>query len=245
MNAVGFMKRLFGMLPLVVVLASPVVAQEGEAGRPRVTISASSGYMMGGPASGYEAMLEAAGFGDVLRGGCTLGSCNFETDYPVSNSDPGPGSNLRVAYSQWSLLEFAFSMGTANPSESEGYSAVIVPDFGSFSEIESKLRMFAPTAGVRWRFLGAGAGPAYYKLTTTVTDEDMPFDESTEAKWGALIEGDGQFQLFKKLILELRVQYRFVGATDIGPFEVEAYPIPLTPVDHSHVFFAFGLGLAF
>ncbi len=191
MNAVGFMKRLFGMLPLVVVLASPVVAQEGEAGRPRVTISASSGYMMGGPASGYEAMLEAAGFGDVLRGGCTLGSCNFETDYPVSNSDPGPGSNLRVAYSQWSLLEFAFSMGTANPSESEGYSAVIVPDFGSFSEIESKLRMFAPTAGVRWRFLGAGAGPAYYKLTTTVTDEDMPFDESTEAKWGALIEGRG------------------------------------------------------
>jgi len=245
MNEVGFVKRLLGMLVLsLAFFASPLVAQE-EAGRPRVTISATTGWMMGGPGSGYEALLEAAGFGDVLRGGCTLGSCNLETDYPITNSDPGPGSNFRVAYSQWSLLEFAFSMGTADPSETEGYSSVIVPNFGSFSEVEATLRMFAPTAGVRWHFLGAGVGPAYYTMNTLVTDEDMVFDESTESKWGALIEADGQFQMFKKLILELRVQYRLVGETDIGPFEVESYPIPATPVDHSHIFFAFGLGLAF
>jgi len=246
MNKSGFVARVLAMLSLALVMfVSPVVAQDGAAGRPRVTISATTGYMMGGPADGYEAMLEAAGFGDVYRGGCTLGTCNAETDYAVTDSDPGPGSNLRVAYSQWSALEFAFSMGTANPSVTQGYSQVIVPDFGRYSEVDSHLRMLAPTAGLRWRWVGVGAGPAYYKLDTSVTDEDMEFDSSTETTWGALFEADGQFSMFKKLILELRIQYRMVGATDIGPFQLESRAVPATPVDFSHVFFAFGLGLAF
>ena len=253
MKYIGFMGRAMTMSALSLAILVPSVRAQTPAS-PRVTISALFGYLGGGPASGIEAMLTAGGFGDLLVGGCRLGFCDEDTQYPSTARDPGPGSNVRVAYSQWSQFEVALSMGTASPSPSSGYSQVLVPDFGRFSEVKTHVRMFASTAGMRWNFVGVGAGPAYYRLNSAVADEFSSnalfssgdvLDESTLTKVGALLEADGQFFMFKKVILELRVQYRLIGSTEVGPMQVESRQLPATSVDFSHFYFGAGLGLNF
>ena len=54
-----------------------------------------------------------------------------------------------------------------------------------------------------------------------------------------------QFPMFKKVILELRAQYRLVGAVDAGPLQFESRTLPVTSIDFSHAFLGIGLGLAF
>jgi hypothetical protein len=253
MKNTGFIGRALMMSALSLAFLVPSVWAQTP-GSPRVTISALFGYIGGGPASGIEALLLSGGFGDLLVGGCRLGFCDGDTQYPSTAGDPGPGSNVRVAYSQWSHFEVALSMGAASPSPSSGYSQVLVPDFGRFSEVKTQVRMFAPTAGIRWNFVGVGAGPAYYRLNTAAGDEfsqnpvfgsDGAVDESTVTKVGALLEADGQFVMFKKLILELRVQYRLIGSTDVGPLRLASRELPVTSVDFSHMYFGVGLGLSF
>lgn len=190
-------------------------------------------------------MLEAGGFGDVIRGGCTLGTCREEEDFPTTSKDPGPGSNLRVGYSQWSRFEVAFSYGTVTPAKTNGYSQVNVPDFGRYSVLEPGLTMYAATAGLRMGQASVGIGPASYRLNTLATDENDPFDETAVTKVGALLDVGGQFPMFKKLVLVVRAQYRFVGATDIGPLQLGSRELPGTPIDFSHGFLGFGFGLAY
>lgn len=227
------------------LLALPLRGQETASGRSRVTISSAFGYMAGGPASGIEAMLEAGGFGDVAVGGCRISGCTVDEDFPTTASDPGPGSNLRISYSQWSRFEVALSTGTATPSKTDGYSQVLVPDFGRYGSLESKVRMFAATAALRQGPISIGVGPAQYRLTTWARHEDDTYDESKVTKVGVLLDGGAQFPMFKKVILELRAQYRFVGATDAGPLQFESRTLPATSVDFSHAFLGIGLGLAF
>lgn len=238
-----------GSLPALALalslLGSPVWAQDASSSRPRVTVSASFGYIAGGPAKGIEAMLEAGGFGDFMEGGCQIEGCFVDRDYPVTASDPGPGSNLRVSYSQWRRFEVAVSTGSATPSETEGFSTVLVPDFGRYSKMESHVRMFASTASLRAGYASVGIGPAYYRVRTWAGSEDERFDELTQTKVGALMEAAAQFPMFKKVILDLRLHYRYVGPTDVGPHQLESRTLPITEIDFSHAFIGVGLGLAF
>ena len=226
------------------LIATPTAAQEGREG-PRVAVSGSFGYMAGGPAGGLEEMLEAAGFGDLLTGGCRIDGCTVDQDYPRTASDPGPASNVRVSYSQWARWELAISFGSASPSETSGYSQVLVPDFGRYTDLESKVRMLAVTAGPRLGPVTVGVGPARYALESQATRQNEPVDEFSVSKMGGLLDAGAQFELFKKAILELRFQYRFVGATDTGPLQLSSRTLPVTSVDFSHAYFGFGVGLAF
>jgi len=246
MGAVGSSARLLGLLGVAyVLLASPLLAQDSAPRVPRVTISGWFGFMLGGPSSGIEAMVEAGGFGDVLRGGCTLDVCGLEQDFPTTATDPGQGSNLRIGYTQWRRFEVAFSMGTATPAQTDGYSEFAVPDFGRYSTVESQLRMLAVTASLRAGPASIGIGPAHYRLDSWAGDEDNRFDASRVTKVGALLDAGGQFPIFKRVILQLRAQYRLVGSTDVGPHQLASRTLPATPVDFSHGFLGFGLGLAF
>ncbi len=227
------------------LFGAPAWAQDSQPARPRVTISASFGYMAGGPAEGIEAMLEAGGFGDFMEGGCQIEGCFVDRDYPVTASDPGPGSNLRVSYSQWRHFEVAVSTGSATPSETDGFSEVLVPDFGRYSKVESHVRMYASTASVRAGYASIGVGPAYYRLQAWGGSEDERFDEATQTKVGALMEAAAQFPMFKKVILDLRLHYRYVGPIEVGPLQLESRTLPTTRIDFSHAFIGIGLGLAF
>lgn len=246
MTHAAWAQRPLGILAVSLgFLVSPAGAQDAASRRPRVTLSASFGYMAGGPAKGIEAMLEAGGFGSFMEGGCQIEGCFVDRDYPVTASDPGPGSNLRVSYSQWRRFEVAVSTGSATPSETDGFSEVLVPDFGRYSTMGSHLRIFASTANLRAGFASIGIGPAYYRLRTWAGSEDEQIDEATVSKVGALLEAAGQFPMFKKVILDLRLHYRYVGSTEVGPLQLASRTLPATRVDFSHAFFGIGLGLAF
>jgi hypothetical protein len=214
--------------------------------RHSVRVSGTTGWALGGPGSGFEAMLEAAGFGDFLTDGCvTPDDCVFGTDYPETEAAPGPGSNLRVAYAYDGRFVGAFNFGTARMPRTSGYSQVLIPDFGRYSEIWSNFKMMALTVGARYKFMEVSAGPARYSLVTEFTDEDYVLASSTESKMGFVVEGGAALPLYARLFLELRGQYRAVGETEIGPYQISTRTIPATPVDFSHLFLAFGVGLAF
>jgi hypothetical protein len=105
--------------------------------------------------------------------------------------------------------------------------------------------MFASTASLRAGYASIGIGPAYYRLRTWAGSEDERFVESTVTKVGALMEAAGQFPMFKKVSLDLRLHYRYVGPTDVGPLQPESRTLPTTQIDFSHAFIGIGLGLAF
>ena len=73
----------------------------------------------------------------------------------------------------------------------------------------------------------------------------VAIDDGDLARVEALLDAGAQFRMFKKLILELRGQYRFVGSTEAGPLQFESRTLPRTSVDFSHAFLGIGIGLAF
>ena len=236
--------RILGAVSLCAILFLPpggALAQDAgaEASRPWEVI-VSLGAPLAAPSDEIEAAMAGAGFGDE----------SFGTDHPFSSSsEVAWAASVRRRIRprvDVELLATRATMGTTLGYHGTGFAT------GHHLFLSHSVTTIAPLARYRLGAAHVGAGPAAGRVRIERTDsQGESLAEDTEAwKLGAVLDAGLSVPQDSRLFFEGRAQYRWLPATEVGPFTggnglPDDIPstLPAFEVDMSHAYLSVGMGV--
>lgn len=202
-------------------------------------ITASVGATSSGPAGDIEKAMVASGFNETSRGFLAWG----DVTYPFSGTDFGEiGTPWMIAihYSINPPISLGFVLGNAPIATTRGHGN------GRYITIQYSVFTLSPIVALHEDILRFGLGPAVFN---TRCREEYAGQEYSATKIGALFDLGISIPLFSSpFYLDLGVQYRCLGETDIGPFKstdlgTSNAELPACSVTYDHIFTAVGVGV--
>jgi len=95
--------------------------------------------------------------------------------------------------------------------------------------------------------LHLGIGPAIYTVKSHRNDAPGEADSQSATKFGVLLDVGLSIPAHSRFFAIASLQYRYVGNTTIGPYEVSGYQssatMPATSVSYNHFFLSVGMGI--
>jgi hypothetical protein len=224
----------------------PAASPAARAASPRRwTVAIVTGPTSSGPAAEIETAMRNAGLSDD--------QLNFFTNnlipHPFSRTGWGDSGfpwlldvhyTVRPPYGVSVIVSEAMAgmtFGYQEPSES--------------MNLEYVVNMIAPVLSIEPRtWVRVGAGPAFYSASLSQIAGGSDVVRQRDRKVGLLLDGSMNVPARSRVFAEIRVQYRHVGGTKIGPLTSSgslshAVVLPATSVSYSHIFAGAGLGIRF
>ncbi|MCH7879137.1 MAG: hypothetical protein IH914_07480 [candidate division Zixibacteria bacterium] len=194
-----------------------------------------------GPGSDIESALIRDGYDDDV----TIFTAT--TRFPLSKHH---GSEL-VAIRRNLTEPYAISLHVANIdfAETVGNKSLMSLFETGRVGVSSYGYLIAPVASTSiFGALRFGVGPALYFLEATAfrSSVDPSGGQYDHTRLGALFDVSLETPLQRRFFIESRLQFRFVGSVDNGPFTAQSIfgteTLNATSVNYDHFFFAIGLG---
>lgn len=225
------------------ITASP--AQESlTSGLPKIkklSIAIYIGWWKGGPSKQIEDAMIKNGFDDY-RGPGWFNSSG--TDHPFTDNYI-PSGLINVKYYLKSPFSIGIIAGKAHLGSTHGYK---IEDFGHIIYIDYTVFNISPIFSYNsYDIMRIGIGPSVYFTKAWESSYNMGgVDvEYKNTKVGFLIDFGLRIPKKSLLFFEFNTQYRYVGKSEIGPFNENPYRdvLPKTEVNYSHFLISFGFGV--
>lgn len=233
--------RDLALVAAVALLSVPTeVAGQGR----KLTISLALAEQLGGPAGSLEDAMRASGFEGTEPPGCFFIGCHGPIEYPYTQDEPFSALlGLRYAVHPRVSIE---ALATFSPwGETRGLGSLSVDhSVTSYAVVTSTTVRLTERPG-RTAALRLGGGPAVYAVKTRY-DSRSAF--ATEHRIGGLVETGFETSERSRVFLDLRAQWRYVGTSTIGPYEVRSLlektrTFPASEISLHHFFISAGIGL--
>jgi len=200
------------------------------------------GWNIGGPSKQIEKAMVYYGFNYHSGGGWFGGS---GTDHPYTNFKSS--WMISAKYNLKSLFSIAIVGGRTNLGSTHGYK---IGTWGHYINIDYSLFNISPIFSVNSNdIVRIGVGPSVYFTKAWESSYNYGEDdvEYMHAKVGFLIDFGLRFPKKSLFFFELNGQYRYVGKSEIGPFNENPYrdALPKTEVNFNHLFISGGFGVRF
>lgn len=199
------------------------------------------GAPVGGPADEIEAAMTTSGFGDET----------FGTEHPFSSSsEVAWAASLRHRIRPQVDVEVIATramMGTTLGVDEVGLAH-------HFLFLSQSVTTIAPLLRYRVASMHVGVGPAPARVRIERTDSQGSSRSEDTVAWkvGALLDAGFAVPRDTRIFFEGRGQYRWLPATEVGPFtsgnglpDDVPSTLPAFEVDMSHAYFSVGVGTRF
>jgi len=238
---------------LICVSAVPVHAGDATSGTARNwQISAYGGVNFGGPSEDMENAMSASGFDARSPGG--FGSSG--SDHPFTIDD---GGTWMLGASRFVKHPFSIGVlcGRISFGETSGYHSQaqgLLIEYGSdvaalvvFTNDRSILRSLLQEELFE---LSIGLGPAVYRTRTKNVSSQIDLEENKATKIGLLVDLGLKFPANSRVFAAASLQYRLVGAMEVGPYTATALfdpgvtaVLPETEISFDHFFAGVSVGI--
>jgi len=244
-------------LLMVFIISTSIFAQIGNRNKnepiPSFSISFYYSVVLSGPTAEIEAVMVKSGFNEnsnnwfssvqIIHPKSDIAGIPWmiNLDYLISNN-----ISLGLVISNSPNME---TIGYANPQGAAG----------EFLFLNYSVLTVAPA--FIWNFnnnFRLTLAPSINSISTYVNSAGQATDEKTSLNFGFLVDAAARFFFTKVLFADLRIQYRFVGSTSVGPFIKENtigiltpnpstvyITFPETEINFNQIILGIGVGLAF
>ncbi len=167
---------------------------------------------------------------------------NTGRDYPYSKSYPS--ITLNAKYYLTDPISIGFIAGFSHLGEVHGNKN------NNRLSLTSTLFSFSPIMAINeYDILKIGIGPALY-FTSTYTGSlfDTEGTKYNKAKLGFLIDLGLRVPKSRRFFIEVDLQIRIVGNSEVGPFKTNTYDPEIfqkISINYSHAFLGVGMGFRF
>ena len=221
--------------------AAPAAPTPTPASGPRrLSVSLAGGFTWGGPASGIEAPLRAAGYDDTFYG-CLFDLCSGPTSHPSSDQDEDPFESwtLGLRYLHDPRFGVALLVARTPLQVTDGFRSD-TPDkpssSGEYAHMNSEVTVVAALATVGAAdVVWVGVGPS----VNLVTIREMWEGSSKATTVGVVAEAGLRWPPASRAFFQVNAQYRWAASAEMGLFEFA----PTANVSASHTTLAVGVGV--
>jgi hypothetical protein len=225
--------------------AYPAIGQESADSvdeiEPRWLVKLSLATTSSGPAADIEKAMVASGFNQA-----SPAFVGPPIAHPFSRTGFGQiGSPWMIAlhYSIRPPFLLGVIMSNAPIGTTHGYRGPLL-----FLFINYSVFAISPTVSVQFAdVLHLGIGPAIYIAKSSQTNTGIEAESKSATKIGALLDLGLSIPAHSLLFAIVSLQYRYVGKSDIGPYEARvgnaAATMPASSVSYDHTFIAVGVGI--
>lgn len=198
----------------------------------RWTLTLGLGEQIGGAAGSLEATMRDAGYDATTPPGCVFIFCTNEpTEHPRTR-DEGLAALLALRYAvhpRFSLEALATrgatgeTTGRTEASWLDGVRLSVnhsIQTFGVLGSSSVRVTESGKGAGI----LRLGLGPALYVVETARAAGGSRDDVRSDKRLGFLVEAGLETPARSRVFLDLRMQWRYVGTSSVGPYELSRFP---------------------